>query len=331
MNDDAGDLRDRFRRTDYQSTTVRQAPPTINLVSELSPTPNTQTAPTVLNPIAKIEVVKVATDPNSLDLSAALPITPTTPVELPKPAPAPAMPMPAQVLTMLSPNPINFTQPTTLVIPDQSPLMDSAQPVSVETPINLTINSPAMPDKAPETPKTSFSAVAKALIVIMLVASLSGTAYYGSKKYLDISIKRKAGVLAATSATNYPYTSSSVGFDIIYPTNMPSGYRIAPGSFDLANGSLTFTINTDEGLVVSVSEQLIPSGMSSADQLVPAPSGIKVTDVEDIELTGGKSAYSKWDGKLLTSTVIGKTWIIINATNVSKEQAIAITQTFKSI
>jgi hypothetical protein len=124
------------------------------------------------------------------------------------------------------------------------------------------------------------------------------------------------------------FTSQKVGFTVYYPKKLPAGFRVAPGSFTLTNNTLVFNINSDDGKIIPVSEQVVPSGQTAND-LVPAPTSIKVTDSQDIDINGGKSAISTWKDKTLTSTVIGNTWIILNATNTTPENAIILTRAFE--
>jgi hypothetical protein len=158
----------------------------------------------------------------------------------------------------------------------------------------------------------------------LLVAIIAATAGW--------AVAHKGGnatVAVAVDLLPSQYNSASLGFQVYFPKNLPAGYRVAPQSYSVSKGALVFYIDTPDGKTLPVSEQIVPTG-STAKDLVPAPAGIKVSNAVQINLPEGVSAFSKWSDKSLTSTVIGKTWIILNVTN-KPEDASVITKSFTKI
>lgn len=305
MASEDGDLRDRFRRTDYSSVPIKPRPVTPLKVDEIKVRPE-RPLPTVSKPDQPNNAVMVETLPKSPENGLTVASNELTAVN------------------QEAVRPILETRPS-----ERPQTALPTRQIFVETPPNEILAAPAISEPRRRAKKhlrkerrqRSGHGSKKWLIITPIVLLLLGGANFAAWKYL----KQKSSNLLPAG-----YTSQALGFTIYYPKDLPDGFRVAPNSFTTQDGAMIFYIDTPDGKNLPVSEQTIPDG-STADQLVPAPPNIKVTQSEDIGIPGAKSSYAVMEERTITSTVIDKTWIIINSTSTSKENAIAVTKAFKKI
>jgi len=284
----SGDLRNRFRRTDYGSEPLG---PRQKFVAQPKPTerpiPVAPVNPPAPTPIPQNQPVAV-NRPNIEERPVSVPVKPAVQVPQPQPTTAPAKP----------------------VKPPKVKRRDRRR---------------AKRDNQPKAEKSTAKIVFTTVLVMLFIAGAGYAAWHYSSKKPVV----KQSVVPAQ------YTSSSLGYQLYFPTNLPDGYRVAPKSFGMQDGAFIFTVQTPDGKSVPASEQVIPDD-KTADDFVPAPKQVPVTDVEKVDVAGGKSATAKWkDSKgatsTISSTVFDKTWIILNISSASKQDAVAIINAFEKL
>ena len=124
--------------------------------------------------------------------------------------------------------------------------------------------------------------------------------------------------------------TKGLDFSLYYPTRLPTGYTVDHQSFEVRDKSiLVFSINAPNGRNIAVTEQLKP-----ADAPVHSKNNVPIkTPGERAFNTGIGDAYiSLWGDKYVAdiSTPTG-TWIILNVTRFTVDEAMTIANSFTEI
>jgi hypothetical protein len=120
-----------------------------------------------------------------------------------------------------------------------------------------------------------------------------------------------------------------LNYPLYYPANLPNGYGVDPTSFRRVDQVLIFHITTPSDKPITVSEQHMPSDLDLSQH--PSPAGIPTPDQDNFTTSAGTAQTSFWGSNFVTSLVTPNTWIIINVSGYTKEQAELIAQSFRPL
>ncbi|HEY2003646.1 MAG TPA: hypothetical protein VGH44_00850 [Candidatus Saccharimonadia bacterium] len=117
-----------------------------------------------------------------------------------------------------------------------------------------------------------------------------------------------------------------LNYPLYYPTNLPNGYVVDRSSFQRKTNVLVFNINTPSGRNIAVSEERIPLGVDLSQH--PNSSGLALPDQREFTTTAGTAEISFWGNKLVSSLVTPDTWVVLNVSGFTMNDAEKVTQSF---
>jgi len=127
-----------------------------------------------------------------------------------------------------------------------------------------------------------------------------------------------------------PHTfTKGIQYTLYYPTQLPAGYHVDPASFQRAGDVLIYSIKAPGGRTVAVAEQTKP-----ADAPVHDTSSKPVTlpGERSFDTTIGKAYISLWGSRYVSDiTTPSGTWVILNVTGFTTDEAVKVTQSFTEL
>jgi hypothetical protein len=157
------------------------------------------------------------------------------------------------------------------------------------------------------------------------------------KKWLGLGCALGASIiLAATAWFLLSHDSKPIPrqyrkglhFTLYYPAHLSSGYSVDLNSFQRQGDVLIFSIKAPNGKNVAVSEQAVPSD-APAHQTSPAP--IKIPGEKHFTTGVGSATISLWGKKYVSDIITDQTWIILNVTGFTVDEATTVTQSFTKL
>lgn len=121
----------------------------------------------------------------------------------------------------------------------------------------------------------------------------------------------------------------NISFTLYYPKRLPQGYTVDRTSFVQKNGVIIFSVTTPNGKNIAVSEQAVPSSLP-ARSTTPAPP-TQIPGQRNFTTPIGTAHLSLWGDKYVSDIVTSQTWIILNVTGLTADQASAVAQSFVGI
>lgn len=123
--------------------------------------------------------------------------------------------------------------------------------------------------------------------------------------------------------------SKGLGFPLYHPSNLPEGFSVDQSSFTQRDKVLIFSIRTPDGQNIAVAEQARPNDLDLGER--PNPSGAPTPDDEPFGTGLGRAHIMLWGEKTVISLPTEKTWIILNITDVPKDDARAVARAFQKV
>jgi hypothetical protein len=117
-------------------------------------------------------------------------------------------------------------------------------------------------------------------------------------------------------------------YPLYYPSNLPKGYSVDRTSFQLQRKVLIFNIKAPSGKNIAVAEEHIPSGVDLSQHPQNNPAGVTLPDQRDFNTPAGAAEISFWGDKLVSSLVTENTWITLNVSGHTMDDAQKVTQAF---
>jgi hypothetical protein len=121
----------------------------------------------------------------------------------------------------------------------------------------------------------------------------------------------------------------NISFPLYYPHTLPTGYTVDKKSFEQPDtGVLTYSIIAPNGRRIAVSETATPAHRPDHKK-VPKLLQIPGEDVYDIPI--GSVRISAWDKQYVSDILTDDTWIILNVTGFTFEEAKTVTNSFTEL
>lgn len=118
-------------------------------------------------------------------------------------------------------------------------------------------------------------------------------------------------------------------FTMYYPTRLPSGYEVDRTSFERKDSSIIFSIKAPKGKNIAVSLQAIPPG-GAPQNTSSAP--FEIAGEKTLNTAIGIAHITLWGTKYVSDIATSDgTWIILNVTSFTTQQAVEVTQSFTRI
>lgn len=121
-----------------------------------------------------------------------------------------------------------------------------------------------------------------------------------------------------------------VSYPLFYPTRLPAGYMVDRNSFETRDKSvLIFSIKASDGRTIAVAQQAKPPDAPIHSK---SSTPIKVPGERTFTTGIGDAYVSLWGDKYVAdiSTAAG-TWIILNVTHFTADEAAAVAQSFTQV
>ena len=118
-------------------------------------------------------------------------------------------------------------------------------------------------------------------------------------------------------------------FALYYPTRLPNSYTVDGQSFKRKGNVLIFSILAPNGKNIAVSEQALPPEAASSHQTKPLP--VKIAGEGQLTTNIGSARVSLWSDKYVADIVTDETWIILNVSGFTEDQAFAVAQSFTEL
>jgi len=118
-------------------------------------------------------------------------------------------------------------------------------------------------------------------------------------------------------------------FQLYYPARLPAGYVVDPTSFKRDGDVLIFSITAPKGRNIAVSEQAIPSNVATHPVKSNAP--VPLASEKSFQSPIGNVHISLWGDKFVSDTITDETWLILNVTGFTTNEATTITNSFKKL
>ena len=117
---------------------------------------------------------------------------------------------------------------------------------------------------------------------------------------------------------------------LYYPTRLPSGYAVDPRSFERKENSIIFSISAPKRRNIAVSLQATPTDMPI--QSAPRGTPVGIPGERNFSTGIGQAHLSLWGDKYVSDIVTTRgTWIILNVSGFTTEEATKITQSFTEL
>lgn len=116
---------------------------------------------------------------------------------------------------------------------------------------------------------------------------------------------------------------------LYYPYKLPDGYTVDKQSFKREGDVLIFSINAPNGKNIAVSEASVPAGgVPQADSPVP----FEIAGERKLTTAIGAAHISLWGDKYVADIATPDgTWVILNVTGFTADQAAAVTNGFTKL
>lgn len=123
--------------------------------------------------------------------------------------------------------------------------------------------------------------------------------------------------------------TKGVHYALYYPTRLPNGYHVDPASFQRKDNVLIFSIIAPGGRNIAASLQPAPP---DAGQRSKKGLPISLPGERDFETPTGHAYIGLW-GKNYVADIVTKenTWIILNVTGFTADEAESVTQSFTAL
>lgn len=117
-----------------------------------------------------------------------------------------------------------------------------------------------------------------------------------------------------------------LSFTPYYPASLPNGYAVDQKSFERKDGVLIFSITAPGNRNIAVAEQLKPADAPvHGKPNTPMP----VAGERSFDTTAGQAYISLWGDKYVSDiSAPNGTWIILNVTGFTADEATRITKSF---
>ncbi len=124
---------------------------------------------------------------------------------------------------------------------------------------------------------------------------------------------------------------SGLQYALYYPTRLPPGYQVDQTSFKREGDVLIFSIKRAGRKSMVVSQQGLPADqptheISKGQGQVNGSGGER-----NFQTAVGNVHIGLWGDKYVADIITGDSWIIINATGYTADEAAAVAKTFKGI
>ncbi len=125
-----------------------------------------------------------------------------------------------------------------------------------------------------------------------------------------------------------PSITKKVEFQLYYPSRLPTGFSVDKESFSFKDGVAIFTIRTPYNRSVSVSQQAAPADAPVQQSLAPgAP--VQIPGERSFPTNIGQGHIGLWGENYVADITTEETWIIINVTGLTADQAMPLAQSFR--
>jgi len=114
-------------------------------------------------------------------------------------------------------------------------------------------------------------------------------------------------------------------FTLYYPTTLPQGYGVDRQSFKRQGNVLIFSIFAPQNRNIAVSQQAIPLDMP-VRQTTTTP--LQIPGQKQFSSAIGTVHIGLWGDKYVTDIVSEQTWIILNTTGFTANEATSIARSF---
>lgn len=159
-----------------------------------------------------------------------------------------------------------------------------------------------------------------------------------TKKYAKWVILALTGILAAlflvwvfafheTGPIPRKYRSG-LSFQLYYPSHLPDGFTVDPKSYKREGDVLIFVIKSEHTKGVSVAEQAVPASMP-VHQISTTP--FQIPGERTFSTNIGQGHLGLWGANYVADIVTDETWIIMNVTGLTADQATPLTQSFSKL
>ena len=122
--------------------------------------------------------------------------------------------------------------------------------------------------------------------------------------------------------------SKGLAFPIYYPKPLPENFSVDQTSFTQRDNTLIFSIKGSSGRNIAVSEAARPSNLDLSGS--NNPMGIKIPNNQTFSTPLGDAKLEVWGDKTVVSLPTPSTWIILNVTGISSQDAISVARSFQN-
>jgi hypothetical protein len=119
-----------------------------------------------------------------------------------------------------------------------------------------------------------------------------------------------------------------LNFSLYYPESLPARYSVDQTSFKREGDVLIFSIKNNGGKNIAVSQQALPSeGVAHQENNAP----LSIPGERVFTTSIGQVHLGLWGDKYVADIVTPKTWVILNVTGLTADQATAVAKTFREL
>jgi len=145
---------------------------------------------------------------------------------------------------------------------------------------------------------------------------------------LLVTIAGRLLLVRDTGSIPYAYTRG-LNFALYYPTALPHGYSLDQQSFKRQDDVLIYSIDTPLRKNIAVSEQALPASLPARQISSTSPS--QIMPEKQLSLKIGAAHIGAWGDTYVADIVTDKTWIILNVTGITAEEAVDVARAFTKI
>lgn len=122
--------------------------------------------------------------------------------------------------------------------------------------------------------------------------------------------------------------TNGLHFNLYYPARLPDGYTVDGTSFKREGDVLVFSIIAPNNRNIAVSEQATPTD-APTHQTKDTP--VKEPGEKSFTTGIGSVHIGLWSDKYVSDIITDGTWIILNTTGFTTDEATAVTQGFSKL
>lgn len=155
--------------------------------------------------------------------------------------------------------------------------------------------------------------------IVAMIVVLCGIA-----AFLVLTIRQNSGPIPQKYTDGLTIT-------LYYPTRLPAGYTVDRNSFERQEDTLIFSIASPKGRNVSVSQQAAPADVPTrTTTATPVP--IALPGERNFYTTAGQAHIGLWGDKYVSDIITPNgTWIVLNVTGFSADEATAVSKSFTKL